>query len=346
MTTKKDQYKVHTAKAQASTTTKRKRRHKPKDFPKRPLSAYNIFFKETRERILASNKDDEGEEKEKLAFQFMAKEIASRWKNLSDGDRVRVEGLAKVDMVRYREAVRVYEEEMVKKSRQQREEAATLQEQESSNPPGLLEQTYNTGVAPVTSISSAGMSGATHHDEAHDELRGEEYEQLGQGQLAQYAALYHRELLQRQLLEESWAGMSVAAHHDNAHDKLHSEEHELLVQGQLAQYAALRHREMLQMQIEELRAIDARESQIRQLQYRLPAGNALASILHAQQLGLSHPSLHANQEALLAGLGLGGTSFGGGGSYCLPQAGAYPELALQGYYAQQFSGQDYLSRAP
>ena len=36
---------------------KRKRRPRPKDYPKRPLSAYNIFFKETREEIIANAKD-------------------------------------------------------------------------------------------------------------------------------------------------------------------------------------------------------------------------------------------------------------------------------------------------
>ena len=43
---------------------KRKRRkQKPKDYPKRPLSAYNVFFKETRETLL--------EEQGKTNFQDM-----------------------------------------------------------------------------------------------------------------------------------------------------------------------------------------------------------------------------------------------------------------------------------
>ena len=80
---------------------KRKRRHKPKDFPKRPLSAYNIFFKETREVIIK-----EAKEGDNVDFQTMAKEIATRWKALEPKERERVDRLASADMERYREAVK------------------------------------------------------------------------------------------------------------------------------------------------------------------------------------------------------------------------------------------------
>lgn len=96
---------------------KRRRKQKPNDFPKRPLSAYNIFFKEARARIVAENK----KEGISLDFQSLAKEIANQWKTLSDVERQRVEDLAKVDLKRYRDEIRSYEGEMVKKSRQERE---------------------------------------------------------------------------------------------------------------------------------------------------------------------------------------------------------------------------------
>lgn len=89
--------------------------------PQRPLSAYNIFFKETREKILTSKAAPEGNKS--FDFQSMAKEIAARWKNLSPEERKRVEGLAKKDMERYREEVSAYEEKMVQKSRKEREES-------------------------------------------------------------------------------------------------------------------------------------------------------------------------------------------------------------------------------
>lgn len=110
-----------------STAAKKKRRHKPKDFPKRPLSAYNIFFKETREKILKSN-----EGKSEIPFQTMAKEIAARWKDLDPEEKERVDSLAQADMKRYREEVKKYEEEMVKRSRKEREDAENLRRQQES----------------------------------------------------------------------------------------------------------------------------------------------------------------------------------------------------------------------
>ena len=130
--------------AKGKSTLRKKRRNKPKDYPKRPLSAYNVFFKETREQILASKEKKEGEKRDhKLDFQTMAKEIATRWKALDKEERGRVEKLAKKDMFRYRDEVKIYEEEMVKKNREQREEAAanTKKEQEEAAVAASAEKT-------------------------------------------------------------------------------------------------------------------------------------------------------------------------------------------------------------
>lgn len=115
----------HKAKA---TVSKKRRKHKPKDFPKRPLSAYNIFFKETREVMLREKQEEVG--KDNVDFQSMVREIAQKWKALPLDKRERVDKLAKDDLQRYKDEVKTYEEEMVKRSRKEREEAALRKQKE------------------------------------------------------------------------------------------------------------------------------------------------------------------------------------------------------------------------
>lgn len=84
---------------------KRPSKKKPKDKPKRPLSAYNFFFKEEREKILKivtaedpetveNTPDSEGyidpetlsrlrKEGGKVSFEEMGKVIGQRWKNIT-----------------------------------------------------------------------------------------------------------------------------------------------------------------------------------------------------------------------------------------------------------------------
>lgn len=76
----------------------KKTKKKPKDRPKRPLSAYNIFFKEERKRILEEIPDSQSATGEtvldangtakkkphgKIGFQSLAKIVGKRWKDLS-----------------------------------------------------------------------------------------------------------------------------------------------------------------------------------------------------------------------------------------------------------------------
>lgn len=73
-------------------------KRKPKDKPKRPLSAYNFFFKEQRAKIVAIIEDgafnndltDEEviklrKENGKVSFEEMGKIIGCRWKGISQG---------------------------------------------------------------------------------------------------------------------------------------------------------------------------------------------------------------------------------------------------------------------
>lgn len=247
------------------TASKKKRRHKPKDFPKRPLSAYNIFFKETREKILADN-----EGKKDIAFQTMAKEIAARWKDLDPEERERVGSLAKEDMKRYREEVKSYEEEMVKRSRKEREDAENLRRMQAAEK-AEEEAAANESAALANRASSEAMNG----------MNG-----FGGGGLGASS------------LEQQFA------------------------HGGGPELDALR-REQIQMRLlEELRAVEARAMQVRQLQAQLGfptegggggmgsdllgrhGGNQFLSSL-ARDPGMSEYEMLLRQRAA-AGLGGGG----------------------------------------
>jgi HMG-box domain len=101
----------------------RKMRKKPKDQPKRPLSAYNIFFKEERQRILNDIPEYNGEQSSgrtpptrkrrknphgKIGFESLAKTIGQRWKDLDEQQLKYYKELASTDKKRYRDAMAVY----------------------------------------------------------------------------------------------------------------------------------------------------------------------------------------------------------------------------------------------
>lgn len=78
------------------------RKHKPKDYPKRPLSAYNVFFKETRCKIL--------QEHGKTNFQEMVRKISALWKEVTPEDKAKFDAAASKDLTRYHEEVDIYEQ--------------------------------------------------------------------------------------------------------------------------------------------------------------------------------------------------------------------------------------------
>lgn len=109
---------------------KRPTKKKPKDKPKRPLSAYNFFFKEEREKILKvvlaedpsklqsdPEADDFLDEKAilrlkkeggKVSFEEMGKIIGQRWKNI-DPDRLSTYSeMASEDTERYKTEMQAY----------------------------------------------------------------------------------------------------------------------------------------------------------------------------------------------------------------------------------------------
>jgi hypothetical protein len=94
---------VKTARKPAVITSRIKWK-KPKDAPKRYLSAYNYFFQEERKRVYAEESD------ERTGFSGLGKIIGQRWKALTEDERKPYDIMAENDMYRYREEMLLYED--------------------------------------------------------------------------------------------------------------------------------------------------------------------------------------------------------------------------------------------
>lgn len=122
---------VKATKAKKTPTKRRKKTKKPPNYPKRPLSAYNIFFKDTREKIIT--------EHGKTNFQDMVRLIAAHWREVSDEEKKKYEDSAAKDLVRYKKEVGAYEKEMAQKKRAEQERQALLNEKNREQERRLLE---------------------------------------------------------------------------------------------------------------------------------------------------------------------------------------------------------------
>jgi hypothetical protein len=122
---------IDVVKAKKTPVKRRKKSKKPPNYPKRPLSAYNIFFKDTREKIIT--------EHGKTNFQEMVRLIASHWREVTDEEKKKYEEMAAKDLVRYKKEVSAYEKEVAEKKRAENERQALLNEKNREKKRVLLE---------------------------------------------------------------------------------------------------------------------------------------------------------------------------------------------------------------
>jgi hypothetical protein len=109
---------------------------KPKDMPKRPLSAYNIFFADERKELLKARERDDMDlsesrnvlpdtsgqpsesQKQKLGFAGLARTIAAKWKALDNKARYKYEQQAEIEKLRYKSQMKEYNEQRLKAQQQ------------------------------------------------------------------------------------------------------------------------------------------------------------------------------------------------------------------------------------
>lgn len=158
-------------KTSSPSTAKKRTWKKPKGKPKRPLSAYNIFFKEERANLvaeIAATKKKEGSSSAKtkgprthrkthgMGFAGLAQNIAAKWKTLDSKSRRPFENKAAQNKVRYQTDVEVWKAaEKVKATKAKEEQEQALRDEQlvasSSNDDGL---DVNSRRAPIEASSS------------------------------------------------------------------------------------------------------------------------------------------------------------------------------------------------
>ncbi|CAJ1937622.1 unnamed protein product [Cylindrotheca closterium] len=143
---------------------------KPKGMPKRPLSAYNLFFKVQREAIMSARANDKSEaalkrsKKETVGIGFanLARTIGDKWQSLDDADKSEYMEQAAKEKARYKQ-------EMVVWRKKQKDE----KERQANMPPATVAVAgnFHGGAIPAPQPSSqqssmVGMMGRSFYDDS------------------------------------------------------------------------------------------------------------------------------------------------------------------------------------
>ena len=143
--------------------------------PKRPLSAYNIFYKRERPRLLQ-------ESAEHVGYKDLGRIIGKRWRTLNDEERRECERLAEKEVIHYRREMKVYKatqskketesspdeektmDEFLEKDSKQEQTTQHQKSQHASNSPGgmgLSNQFFSLKKAIVTDGKLSSSAGST-----------------------------------------------------------------------------------------------------------------------------------------------------------------------------------------
>lgn len=190
------------------TKAKKARSKKPKDMPQRPLSAYNIFFKQERAKmidelhkqennplVVVSKMEDTESNSEsstkRIGFEEMAKAIGKRWKSLPQSEAEQYKVLANADMERYRKEMDWYNNRGDHSSSQN--ESSTFK-QNSQNVAQTIPHVASSAGIPVESSGGANFllrdSNFLDNDRVLSDFRGD---------LLQRASNYENESLSAQV---------------------------------------------------------------------------------------------------------------------------------------------------
>lgn len=135
-----------------------RRKKKPKGMPKRPLSAYNLYFQAQRTTILATQ--EEG--KPRIGFEGLGKIIGKQWRDLSSDEKKKYSKLAEKDSERYRKEMDAYQEMKAKRfaeeDRKAGEEAPVVSNLVSSGVQSSLEPRYIKKQGSVRTVPLGGLT--------------------------------------------------------------------------------------------------------------------------------------------------------------------------------------------